>query len=589
MATQVELLTGLVNVAIPEVYQKGMSYYEVLTAVVNKVNELIEQSNEYFSEDVKTVLESILVDWVDDGTLDDMISDAVLAIGDRVYTEQNYVTNAETLTTSVDKLDKAVKHNTDELETITDYMEIEPDTLRTSPTQTDGDLLQLAFDLCGGADRATRSIKLGRIYGIDKVVNVGSSISYQNNPHLIIKGYGGGLKLEHNGFMFDGNNNAGGLLFDNVKFVRGSEDHGLFNSDNLIQLQFNGCQFINLTTVIEGSAADYIQSLRIMNCNFKGMRDYQIKGAMIYDGVIHNNLIEWGSGGLIHLTQTSVNQYAAMNLVISSNVIEGISGQAPIKMTHCGRCSIKDNYFEGNDYTDIDLTDAVLPHRALAITDNMFGNFSGALGKTASVKPGLLYRTQGYNFSGNIGTKTIFDFTGIDVENVNLTGGRHLFNANANYTGIDSSDIFYSSTTKPLAGVSMTANGKKLSFSLTSSPENLKDKVYLFNLTFNRTGSDFYAARFVGYMVLTTGFDVSMQLELSVKPLFSYSGDAFSYSDTFPASLTFKFLSSGTERITIPSLLNNLSETIVVETTDSNLTSAREGYMLSLDEVVKNA
>lgn len=108
MATQVELLTGLVNVTIPEVYQKGMSYYEVLTAVVNKVNELIKQSNEYFSEDVQTVMTKILNGWKNDGTLSALISDAVLDIGDRQYTEQNYVTNGETVTASIDAIDTTV-------------------------------------------------------------------------------------------------------------------------------------------------------------------------------------------------------------------------------------------------------------------------------------------------------------------------------------------------------------------------------------------------------------------------------------------------------------------------------------------------
>ena len=108
MATQVEYLTGLVNVAIPEVYQKGMSYYEVLTAVVNKVNELIEKSNEYFSESVQTVMTNILIGWKNDGTLGALIADAVLQIGDQQYTEQNYVSNGESLTESIDAIDKQV-------------------------------------------------------------------------------------------------------------------------------------------------------------------------------------------------------------------------------------------------------------------------------------------------------------------------------------------------------------------------------------------------------------------------------------------------------------------------------------------------
>lgn len=127
MALPITTLTGLVNVAIPEVYQKGMSYYEVLTAVVNKVNELIEQSNEYFGTDAKTLMIEIMNEWITDGTLDSLISDALLEIGDRQYTDQNYIISDETITSSLDILDQTVKLKSDEstaaLSDLTGYIE----------------------------------------------------------------------------------------------------------------------------------------------------------------------------------------------------------------------------------------------------------------------------------------------------------------------------------------------------------------------------------------------------------------------------------------------------------------------------------
>ena len=122
MATQVEILTGLVNVAIPEVYQKGMSYYEVLTAVVNKVNELIEQSNEYFGTNLKVILAEIIGDMQASGELDQIIADTLTtglndvntAIGDRVYTQRNYIADAQTLTDSLDALDMTLKSANDQ-------------------------------------------------------------------------------------------------------------------------------------------------------------------------------------------------------------------------------------------------------------------------------------------------------------------------------------------------------------------------------------------------------------------------------------------------------------------------------------------
>lgn len=117
MADQVTLLKGLVNVAIPEVYQKGLSYYEVLTAVVNKVNELIEQSNDYFSVDTTTIITNILTEWVADGTLEAIVNDVLVGLGSRTYTEQNYITNGETVTDSLDALDVSVNDVFDAIDT----------------------------------------------------------------------------------------------------------------------------------------------------------------------------------------------------------------------------------------------------------------------------------------------------------------------------------------------------------------------------------------------------------------------------------------------------------------------------------------
>ena len=151
MVTQVELLTGFVNVAIPEVYQKGMSYYEVLTAVVNKVNELIKQSNEYFSSDVQTVMTDILIEWKNNGELDDLIT---VALGDQVTdlagvgrTNETVKDNADSISdlAGVGRTDETVIGNANAIsnhENITEihrniyYSETEP-----SPSEgADGDI-----------------------------------------------------------------------------------------------------------------------------------------------------------------------------------------------------------------------------------------------------------------------------------------------------------------------------------------------------------------------------------------------------------------------------------------------------------------
>lgn len=129
MSYPITELENMVHVAIPTVYAKGLSYYETLAAVVAKVNELIAASNEYFAEDVQTVMTNILQGWIDDGTLDTLIQDALLDIGDRQYTEQNIVTAGESVTASLDALDMAAQAHIDkavhnERVNVTDYASI---------------------------------------------------------------------------------------------------------------------------------------------------------------------------------------------------------------------------------------------------------------------------------------------------------------------------------------------------------------------------------------------------------------------------------------------------------------------------------
>lgn len=333
--------------------------------------------------------------------------------------------------------------NRAQLADIKKYIEIEPEDLRESDTETDGDLVQKAFTMAEGSARRTTSIKLGRIYKVDKTIMLSNSISYQPNPHLIVKGYGGGLELTHDGFMFDGLVfGTGGIHFQNVKFIgTATYSHALFNCDNLIQIVFNGCQFAATNTILYANG--FIQSGKFIGCNFKGMRTYQINAAMVYDMTIANNIVEWGAGGLINLTQPSTSQYCSIGLFITNNVLEGISEQSPIKTTHHGRCLIQGNYFEGNSYTDIDMSGALLQHRGLSIKDNSFGDYPTTVGKDSCVKVGKLYAGQGYDFSGNSGTKIIFDFTGSGGKRIVMTGGHLLYNGQPSYRGIAQTDLFY--------------------------------------------------------------------------------------------------------------------------------------------------
>lgn len=59
---------------LPQVYDDSMSYYETVLAVITKVNEIVGEVNEYFSQDIQSHVETILNAWQEGGTLDDVIN-----------------------------------------------------------------------------------------------------------------------------------------------------------------------------------------------------------------------------------------------------------------------------------------------------------------------------------------------------------------------------------------------------------------------------------------------------------------------------------------------------------------------------------
>lgn len=70
----VNKLDLMIQTAIPTVYEKGLSYYEVLNTILQKVNELIDDSNAYFGVDVKAYISELLNEWKIDGTLFTLIN-----------------------------------------------------------------------------------------------------------------------------------------------------------------------------------------------------------------------------------------------------------------------------------------------------------------------------------------------------------------------------------------------------------------------------------------------------------------------------------------------------------------------------------
>ena len=63
MSIEINELKYYVQKALPAVYDDSLSYYELLSKVLVKVNEVIKGVNKYFSEDIEVHVERILIEW----------------------------------------------------------------------------------------------------------------------------------------------------------------------------------------------------------------------------------------------------------------------------------------------------------------------------------------------------------------------------------------------------------------------------------------------------------------------------------------------------------------------------------------------
>lgn len=79
MVNSITRLKHHIQRVLPQVYSDALSHSELLELVINKVNEVIDMSNEYFEKDLKAYTSEILLEWKNDGTLDTVINESVFS------------------------------------------------------------------------------------------------------------------------------------------------------------------------------------------------------------------------------------------------------------------------------------------------------------------------------------------------------------------------------------------------------------------------------------------------------------------------------------------------------------------------------
>ena len=459
---------------------------ELITLLIERLNltikDVVKVENEIetlFNDRLQQDIINKLNGWIADGTMDRLINQTV-------FGELN------------DKLDKA--------------SDIIPDLLRTSDSQTDSDLLQLAINQAIANPLSTKPIRLNRVYEITKPITLSKSASWTDNSiHLVIKD--GQFKHNNDGFMFTGIKNSGGLNFENVTFIGvPGKSHPMFDASNLIQIDFNHCQFKDTYTVVatqlttEDNATDYIQSLHVHSCNFKGMKDYQFKCLRAYDVTIHQCYFEWGKGGVMKTYQKTTNNSSALGISITDNVIEGISEQIPLYFNHPFALKIDGNYFEGNTKTDIYLDSSVGSTTGFSINRNFFGSKpTYSSDNVEGVFIGTCVGTQ--ELLGNKCIQSTFKIQVPCYAWLDVQGTRCISNADAI---INRSEVYDCILDLGIMGDhSVSVENNNAWIPLNGYLRDLANQSLHIELTFDMAGSPLYRAKLVGDLFFIPGYENS--------------------------------------------------------------------------------
>ena len=514
---------------------------ELITLVIERLNLTIKdvvkvetEIETLFNDRLQADIINKLNGWIEDGTMDRLINQTV-------FEELN------------DKLDKA--------------SDIIPDLLRTSDSQTDSDLLQLAINQAIANPLSTKAIRLNRVYEVTKPITLSKSASWTDNSiHLVIKD--GQLKHNQSGYMFTGVKNSGGLNFENVTFIGVSgKTHPMFDASNLIQIDFNHCQFKDTYCVIaseietEDNTTDYIQSIHIHSCNFKGMKDYQLKCMRAYDVTINQSYFEWGAGGVMRTYQKTTNNSSALGITITNNVIEGISEQIPLYFNHPFALIIEGNYFEGNTKTDIYLDSSVGSTTGFSINRNFFGNKpTYSSDETEGVFIGTCVGTQ--ELLGNKCIHPTFKIQYPCYAWIDVQGTRCISNADAIINRSDVHDCILDLGIMGEHKVSLENNNAWIP--LNGYLRDLANQSLHIELTYDMTGSPLYRAKLVGDLFFITGYENS-QTVLKAKFVPSLIIDDNSLvNQTTLGNFSIKIVSSDGDSIPFTTVDDHISTSIKI-------------------------
>ena len=391
-----ELIQALINQGIITATDiQRMTTLELLLTIIGRVNELhgltkegLEAVQRVLDEGVKEEVIAKLEEWTQDGTFDTLINQSAL----KKVTQNILITPDDFQGTDVEKMQKAL-----------DY----------------------------AIENNVRTIRLNRSYDI-----TGGSIFLPSTEwYNFVLFEKGGIVKNDEGFIFDrksDSNNCNSPKLKDVMVETTSDNVYLYNGDKMIRQNCDNVIFYKVGLV---KTTDYVQTIRLHNCEIGQLGCNFIDAAMAYDVELMHNRFESSTAHHAIKIQTQDSGISYFGLRIISNLIEGYVYTCPIILGVGYGLDISSNYFEANN-TSIKIDN--LNKAATLISGRIFENVFGATKSNYDVEILGTVNTYklyvGHNTSNVPDSKYIFNkYLLKDCEpNTNNTygGGRAFLNEN---------------------------------------------------------------------------------------------------------------------------------------------------------------
>lgn len=247
---------------------------------------------------------------------------------------------------------------------------------------TDSEKLQAAFDALSTSGGV---ISINRAYTLTASIKV-SHDSSANNNLITVKGDGQNAKIDFGAYCFQGadttKSSYGGIIFKDL-WLSGT---GVgFNCTHLIRLTFDNCMIRNFSNFLYST--EYLQSVYIMGCYIRvsasGLADGSVKETINATNVCDLKII----GCVCEQGYRLISAAEIMDgCSITDCCIEGYKSTPIVLGTKNRGVNICNTYFESNQGTSIDLTNAT-DWCGVSIRDNWFCEWNGEEVKGAIILP----------------------------------------------------------------------------------------------------------------------------------------------------------------------------------------------------------